>query len=313
MLILTIKKLKWSTVLSEYLKMKTPLKFGLVIAILSIVATVGYGADSRPLMEFKENGLINWTTGVVEAKGLGAPEAYTYYGKARADRQNTLSEAVAKARHNLLEILVSLRIDSESRVINVVEVFPSVMTQLRSMAHRAPEIETLRKYLYDGTVEVWSRMKLTGGFSQLILPPEIRHIEPIKQVLPPKSSSKSKSHLRSEQIHTGLVVDARGLPATPVLSPRILDEKLNEVFGPAYASREYAVQRGVVQYATDIWKAKFNPRVSDSPLIVKALKTTGPGRCDFIISNASADRLRSHFEHLQFLKECRVIIVLDPL
>jgi hypothetical protein len=47
-------------------------------------------------------------------------------------------------------------------------------------------------------------------------------------------------------------------------------------------------------------------------LIVKALKVLWPGRCDFIISNADAAKLKSASEHLKFLKECRVIIVLDP-
>ena len=289
--------------------MKTPLKLALAIALLSIFAVTGHGVDRRPLVEFRENGLINWTTGVVKAKGLVDPETYTYYGNSLTDGQNTLSAAVTKARHNLLEMLVTLRIDSESRVINVVEIFPSVMAQLRSMAQHAPEEQTLRKQLYDGSVEVWARMKLRGGFFQLILPPEIQHIEPIKQVQPRKFKSRS----RSAQIHSGLVVDARGLPAIPVLAPRILDENLDEVYGPAYISREYAVQQGVVSYATDIRKAKFNPRIGDNPLIVKALKTLRPGRCNFIISNTAAGRLRSHSEHLQFLRQCKVIIVLDPL
>jgi len=48
-------------------------------------------------------------------------------------------------------------------------------------------------------------------------------------------------------------------------------------------------------------------------LIVKALKVLWPGRCDFIISNADAAKLKSASEHLKFLKECKVIIVLDPM
>ena len=110
-----------------------------------------------------------------------------------------------------------------------------------------------------------------------------------------------------------MVVDARGIQAVPVLAPRILDENLEEVFGPAYVSREFAVQHGIVRYTTDKWKAKFDLRVSDNPLIVKALKTLWPGRCDFIISNADAAKLRSASEHLAFLKGCRVIIVMDQM
>ena len=187
------------------------------------------------------------------------------------------------------------------------------MAQLRGMVQKAPEIEKLRQYQYDGTVEVWSQMKLNGGFSQLILPPEIRHIESIKQVLTRNKSAKMQNRSRSSQIFSGMIVDARGIKAVPVLAPRILDENLEEVFGPAYVSREFAVQHGVTCYATDIWKAKFDQRVVGNPLIVKALKVLWPGRCEFIISNSDADKLKSASEHLIFLKECKVIIVLDPM
>lgn len=293
--------------------MKNHLKFPLIITILTLVSITGYGADHRSLIEFKKNGAIDWTAGVVEAKGIGVPATYNYNAKPQAQREELLAEAINKAGHNLLETIVSLRINSQNRVIDIVENFPSIMTQLRDMARKAPELDRLRKYQYDGTVEVWSQMSLSGGFSQLILPPEIRQIEPIKQVLKPNSPSKFQTRSRSSEIFTGMVVDARGLQAVPVLAPTILDENLEEVFGPAYVSREFAVQRGMVSYTADLWRAKFHPRVSDNPLIVKALKTLWPGRCDFIISNADAAKLRSASEHLLFMRECRVIIVLDPM
>ena len=284
----------------------------LMLAILNVAPGNGYGADLRALIELKENGAIDWTAGVVEAKGTGVPATYNYYGKPQAHQQKTIAETTSKAQHNLLETIVGLRINSESRVIDIVEAYPPMMTLLRDMVRNAPEIEKLRRYQYDGTVEVWSQMKLNGGFSQLILPPEIRHIEPIKQVLTSKNSIRQQTRRRSSNIFTGMVVDARGMRTVPVLAPRILDENLEEVFGPTYVSREFAVQHGVVRYVTDIRKAKFNTRVSDNPLMVKALKVLWPGRCDFIISNADAAKLKSASEHLKFLKECKVIIVLDP-
>lgn len=285
----------------------------LIIPILNVASGSGYAADLRSLIELKANGAIDWTTGIVEAKGTGVPTSYTYYSKPQTDKQQIITDATSKAHHNLLETIVRLRINSDSRVIDLVEAYPSVMTQLRGMVRKAPEIEKLRQYRYDGTVEVWSKMKLNGGFSQLVLPPEIRPIEPIQQVLTPKSSTKQPTRSRLANIFTGMVVDARGMRVVPVLAPKILDENLEEVFGPTYVSREFAVQHGVVRYTTDIWQAKFNQRVADNPLIVKALKILWPGRCDFIISNADAAKLKSASEHLKFLRECRVIIVLDPL
>ena len=293
--------------------MKRQLTKAFVIAILTLISCPGYGADSRSLIEIKKNGTIDWTTGVVEAKGVGVPATYTYSNKPQAQGEEVLSEALTKAGHNLLEAIISLRIDAEHRVIDIVENFPSIMKQLRDMAQKAPEIKKLRKFRYDGSVEVWSQMSLSGGFAQLILPPEIRQIESIKQVIKPNNPSKVRTRKRSSEIFTGMVVDARNIQAAPVLAPRILDEKLEEVFGPAFVSREFAVQHGMVRYTTDLWRAKFHPRVSYNPLIVKALKSILPGRCDFIISNADAAKLRSASEHLLFMRESRVVIVLDPM
>jgi hypothetical protein len=293
--------------------MKIPLKSFNIIAILILISSFGYAADNRALIEFRDHGTIDWTKGIVTARGIADPSNYSYYKKSQNQRQQTIAEAINKARHNLLETIVGIRINTQNRVIDIVENYPTIMSQLRGMTYQAPEVDSLRRYLFDGTVEVWSQMKLNGGFTQLILPPEIRQIESLKQVRPGKNSIQLPSSKRSSEVYTGMIVDARGIQAIPVIAPRILDENLDEVFGPTYASREFAVQHGVARYTSNIWQAKFDLRVSDNPIVVKAIKTIWPGRCDFIISNSDADKIRSASEHLIFLRECRVIIVLDPL
>jgi hypothetical protein len=109
-----------------------------------------------------------------------------------------------------------------------------------------------------------------------------------------------------------LLVDARKIEAKPALVLKILDENLEEVFGPAYVSREFVVQQGMAAYYTDMQSAKADPRVANYPLIVKALRTDWPSRCDIVISNTDASKLKSASHHLQFLKESRVIVVLSP-
>jgi hypothetical protein len=293
-------------------KMKGLLKI-IYLIIIFLAAGAGYAADLRSLIEVRGNSTIDWTRGIVAARGIGDPTTHSYSKKSQKQREQTIAEAMTKARHNLLETIVGLRINTENRVIDIVENYPSVMFQLREMAYQAPEVKNLRRHLFDGTIEVWSQMKLNGGLTQLLLPPDIRQIESIKQIMPGKNSMLPGTGSRSSKIYSGMVVDARGLKAIPVIAPRILDENLEEVFGPTYASREFAVQKGVARYTTNIWQAKFDLRVSDNPIVVKALKTIWPRRCDFIISNSDADKLRSASEHLLFLRECRVVIVLDPM
>lgn len=95
------------------------------------------------------------------------------------------------------------------------------------------------------------------------------------------------------------------------MSPKIIDENGQEVYGSAFVSREYAVQQGMSGYAKDMTAAQSNPRVTNNPLTVKGLKTEGPGKSDIVISNADASKLKSAYEHLSFMKKCRVMIVVD--
>jgi hypothetical protein len=95
------------------------------------------------------------------------------------------------------------------------------------------------------------------------------------------------------------------------MSPTIVDESGKEVYGSAYISREFAVQQGTVAYKRDLKSAQNNPRVSGNPLIIRALRTRGCCRCNFIISNTDASKVQSASENLLLLKKCKVIIVID--
>jgi hypothetical protein len=159
-----------------------------------------------------------------------------------------------------------------------------------------------KEYLSDGTVEITMLMDMRGGFSQLILPEEIKPLESIKPMAQVETSSA---------VFTGLVVDATGLKARPAMSPKILDENGQEVYGSAFVSREYAVQQGMSGYAKKIEEAQKNQRVADNPLTIKGLKTDGAGRSNIVVSNTDASMLRSASENLSFMKKCRVMIVVD--
>ena len=115
----------------------------------------------------------------------------------------------------------------------------------------------------------------------------------------------------AQNIHTGLVLDGRGLEGRPSMSPRILDENGREVYGTAYVSREFAVQRGVAGFSRDLGAAQTSRRVAPQPLTVKGLRVEGIGASNFIISNADAAEIRGASDNLLFMKECRVVIVLD--
>ena len=159
----------------------------------------------------------------------------------------------------------------------------------------------MRKLKSDGTLELFLHFNLYGGFAQLVLPKEIEHVESLTKVLPGK---KSPSAGIAPEVYTGLIVDARTTGAIPAMAPRVLDENGQEVYGTAFVSREYAVQKGMSAFMTALNAAEKDPRVGHSPLIVKGLKAEGAGQSDIVISNTDAAKLRKSSDNLQFLKQC---------
>ena len=289
----------------------------LAIAFVGLLILPGsvYCQQWQDLVEQMATGDINWTKGVVQAKGIGAPPE-RYYGKPQA-RPMALRAAKLDAMRNLLEATKGVRISSTTTVKDYVVESDIIMSQVQGMVKGAQIVH--QEYMSDGTVEVTMQMSLMGGFAQLILPKEIKQVESIrpippvhKEPLPPivkKPSAPAPKPV--SEVFTGMVIDARGINARPAMAPKILNENGEEVYGSAYVSREFAVQQGMSGYAKDLTAAQSNPRVTNSPLTVKGLRTEGHGRSDIVISNADASRLRSASEHLAFLKKCRVMIVVD--
>lgn len=296
-----------------------------VVAVLAFMlvfpATHVFGTEGQEVIQdIGANGSINWSQGIMTAVGIGSPPE-KYYGKPQA-RPMALRAAQLDAYRNLLEVTKGVRINPVTVVEDSMVASDMIRSLVDGMVKRAQVIK--KEYLSDGTVEVTISMSLRGGFAQLILPKDIRQMPEIKTIPPaaptlPEPEEMGTAPVPPEPtmptpapvVYTGLVVDARGLGARPAMSPKILDEDGQEVYGSAYVSREFAVQQGMAGYAKDLTSSQTNPRVTNQPLTVKGLKTEGPGQSDLVISNAEADKIRSASENLSFLKKCRVMIVLD--
>lgn len=270
------------------------------------------GEEPLTLIEKTATGVIDWRSGRIRATGFQAPEDITP-GETSAERR-LLSGAREAARRNLLAVLAELRVDSAHRLGELYAHDSIVMPKIRQMVKNAQAVN--QRYLIDGTAAVTLELSMKGGFAQLVLPDEIKQIESIKTVSPERSGAipdRDAPAGGATGSYTGLVVDARGLRVSPTLYPRIYDESGQEIYGSAFASREFAVQYGLVLYEDSPDAAVLLPRVADRPLMVKGLRTTQPGLTDIIISNADASAIRSRSDHLAFLKKCRVVIVIDPI
>jgi len=278
--------------------MRKQLSFVLTLAVLLTFSVFGYTDNSSEVIELKEKGSINWGRGVIQAKGIGIPPTKM------SENSNPRAVALADAKFNafriILEIIKELRINGTTVVGDFAIQDPAIMSKIENMVKNAKVVK--KEYLTDGTVKIEMEVNLRGGFAQLVLPKDIKPLDSINFVTMNKIPSP---------VFTGLVVDAKGLGIRPVMVPRIIDENNQEVYGPAFVSREYAVQQGMSGYARNLQEILDNQRVADHPLVVKGLKTLGPDGSEIVISNADASKLRSTSESLYFMKECRVIIVVD--
>lgn len=278
--------------------MKKQLFFVPIFVFLLAFSVFGNTDNFSEVVELKEKGNINWSRGVVQAKGIGIPP--TKISGSSDARTMALTDAKLNAFRIILEIIKELRINGTTVVGDYAIQDPDIVSKIENMAKNAKVVK--KEYLTDGTVKIEMEVNLRGGFAQLVLPKDIKPLDSITLVTTNKTSSP---------VFTGLVVDAKGLGVRPVMVPRILDENHQEVYGSAFVSREYAVQQGMSGYARDLKEILNNHRVADHPLVVKGLKTLGPGHSEIVISNADASKLRSTSENLYFMKKCRVIIVVD--
>ncbi|MBW2579720.1 MAG: LPP20 family lipoprotein [Deltaproteobacteria bacterium] len=271
-----------------------------IVVFVSAVLMVGamVWAQGEVVQQF-DQGSINWSTGKVVAVGIGAPPSKpANMAQARAMARRA---AITVARRNLLEISQGVQVDSMTLVKDFTVRSDIIRSSVQGVVRNAQVIDTA--YMSDGSVEVTMVMSLGGEFANVILPPP-----PVGTVfpLPPPGTEMPAS-----QVYTGMVIDARGLGARPAMAPKIVDESGKEIYGSAMVNREFAVQQGMVGYAKDLSAAQVNSRVTDRPVTIKALRTSGAAKVDVVISDSDAAKLTSAAENLSFLQKCRVMVVLD--
>ncbi len=265
----------------------------LVMAGSSFAQLVGSISDVETSVG--SSGKVDWSTGVITAVGIGAPPA----SPANPAQARAMAERAAQvvAYRNLLESVKGVRVDSQTTVENFMVTSDVIRTQVSGFVQGATIMD--KKYMSDGSVEVTVGMKLTGALADQLLP-KTAPAAPV--AVAPGTTG---------QTFTGLIVDARGLGVRPAMAPKVLNEEGKEVYGSAWINRDWAVREGMVGYLKDPAQAQQNPRVTDKPLVVKAIKTTGDGRVDVVISNADAATLQSASQNMSFLEKCRVIILVD--
>jgi hypothetical protein len=269
----------------------------LAVSSMFLVAYAGAAAGAN-YIEISNTGSVDWSNGIIEAVGVGArPPNPVNEAQARALAERS---ADASARNNLVGLVRGIRIDSKTRVADHIRTGEISKENLEALLRKARVVDL--SYHQDDEVKVTVTIKLNGALADLILPKSIMPITAVEQHQAPDLKEAS---------FTGLILDCRGFPVQPAMVPLVVDEEGEVVYGPAFVSRDYASQNGVVCYMGDLASAQVRLRVAPRPLVVRGIKTVKGRPSDIMISNADADKIRGVASNLSFLHECKVVVVVD--
>jgi hypothetical protein len=272
-------------------------------------------------------GNVNWTQQMVRCTGIGAPNPNSPQG---AQRAGALRAAKLDALRNLLEVVKGINLTSETTVENAMLTSDVINSRVEGVVRGYQIVDT--RYMSTGDVEVDVEVPLTGVLLDALLPqqfgggvlqtggqllcPTCGQPWPAGKPVPPnvqliQSGVAGTTAMTGGGVYTGLVVDARELGVRPAMAPRILNEDGEEIYGSKYVSRDFAIDIGMVAYDKDINQARMNERVADNPLVVKAIKATGPNKTDVVVSDADGTMIHNAASNMNFLQHCKVMFILD--
>jgi hypothetical protein len=271
----------------------------LVVMVLSFVMLNG-----QVYQQVGTSGGINWQDQLILATGIGAPNPNQPLA---AQRAGALRAAKSDAVRNILEVVKGMNVTSETTVENAMVASDIIRTKVDGIVRNFRQVGEPR-YMSDGSVELDIEVPLSGVLSDALLPGQ-----PGAPMVPGQGYplGPQAGYQPMNQIFTGLIIDARGVGLRPAMAPKIVDEMGNEVYGTGFVSREYAVQIGVVGYEKDINRAQKNERVTNNPLVVKGLKVSGTNKTDVVISVNDAQHVLNAGKNLNFMEQCKVMIILD--
>ena len=279
--------------------------FGMMcLVFLMVVGGDCRSGDAAALIQGLPTGQMNWLNGTLRATGIAKPTGKRALNP--TDPQKILSSAKVAAQQNLLKFVKQIRISSLERVETLANSDPLFMAKIQELIKQAPVVKQF--YLSDGTVTIILELSLSGAFYQLVMPHEVEQID---IVTPVNLSAQREGKRPDESIWTGLVIDAYGLTLNPALVPRIVDERGDRIYGPEFISRDFAVRWGGCGYISALDPSVKTDRIGSHPMIVRGIRVKGPERTDIVISTADASRIRAAAEHVFFMREGRVVVLVD--
>lgn len=269
-------------------------------------------------IEVYDVGAINWSEGMLTATGVGLmprdePNRARAYLKARG-------YARLDALANLLMLIDRVQIDAQYVGADYTAQNEEIRASVTGFIRGAQVLDE-RKIFIEGQeavqVTVGTAMYGQRGLSRLLLKPSLAppaapvpsppHIELTAPNVPAVGSPTVEGN------YTGLIIDARGLKVQPAMAPRILRADGTVLYGAGKIDPDQLIEKGMASYYRDMSAARADARAGSNPLIIRPIGVyrRAVASTDVVISDADAAKLLAEDARTNFLKEMKVVFVVD--
>ena len=253
-------------------------------------------------------GKIDWEEGYIYATAVGTVNMDKMANEVHAEQQS-IKTARLQAISILNETVNNIQIDSYTTFKDGLIQDDILKTETHGILKNIQTMKQNFKWTQLGSphAEVTVCIPIYGGLSK-ISGKWLQKQTNVAEELPVHKITS----VNLEDKFTGLIIDAIGLNAKPAFFPKILtDDGKYEVCGIRSVDMNIASIKGIAGYTNSIENAKNNKRSGKHPLIIKALKISGPHKGDFIISKEDAGKILAADVHSKFFINCNIVIVCD--
>jgi hypothetical protein len=257
--------------------------------------------------ELVPGGAIDWSGKTVRARGAGVLDP----GNSNRDLARQMAERAASvvAQRNLFEIVKGVRVDSDSRIQDLMAEHDSVYQRVEAVVKAARQQGPARYDSINGIVEVEMECDLygEGGLEGAVVPLSAAAPQP------EESAEGSLSPAAQEFLsrYSALVLEGAGAGLKPALFPKLYADGtlLLDPRGPADAG---APGGHTVQYLGKLDQLLGRPDLGPT-LTLRIRETRGKFGSDAVLGRADASLLREVRDGLEFLLGSGRIIVKSKL
>ena len=263
----------------------------------------------------------NWEDGYIEVMSGATADMRDTVNLAHA-----YSLAMKTARHlayeKLAETVKGINLYSDATYDRELLRDSNLRTVVQAMIRGARVIDEKKSQFTDGSiwVEVTLGMKLFGEDGLIKPSMEWENRQPVEPAPAPEPEPVKTTAAAApapspdetpNETFTGLIIDAGKLDASPAMLPKIKSEGGEILYGTGEISKDYVLKYGIMGYQSTVTQARNLDRVGNNPLVIRATAVDGKNKTDFVIAREDAERLAAATANNDFLKECRVVAVIN--